>query len=272
MQHHTVNSALTLMKNIFFLFIIPFIISSCTTPRYSYAPTRVNAPLLQQKNEVQLDASLPVLRGFDASGAYAITDHFGLMLNGSWRDHRQHKSGSINESLSPNLIKYHRSAADLGIGWFTGVGSNVHLELFTGMGKGKFSIADVGTIRGDTSMHYSRNLDCKIQRLFIQPAFGGNTRSAQFIFFVRFQWQRFYEVQTDYTSLEMQSYGLPQNPTRFFAFAEPGFTFRFYFRSLPILGFETNFLLSRAWEETMDAIPVHFSVGLHARFPKQPPK
>jgi hypothetical protein len=81
--------------------------------------------MLQHKGEVQANGSISALKGFDASGAYAISSHFGAMLNTSWRnDHQEGNVGGSYEALAPDKIKYHRTATDIGIGWFTRIDSS----------------------------------------------------------------------------------------------------------------------------------------------------
>ena len=246
---------------------------SCSTPRYSYAPARVNAPLLEEKNEVQANGSISVLKGFDASAAYALTSHLGLMLNGSWRNDDQEGHVSSVELLPPREIKYHRTSVELGIGWFSRINSSKwHFEIFAGMGKGKFSIKDVGIL--DINVPYSRDYDSKLTRIFIQPAFGINSSSKlQLVFFTRFQFQRYHGLQTNYSSSEMEHYLIPQNSSKYYGFAEPGFSIRAYFTSMPAIGFETNFLLSYRFDSgSMNYIPIHMSAGVHIRFQNSRPK
>ena len=77
------------MRNLPLLILLIPIAISCRTPRYSYAANRANVPLMSEKNEVQMDGSIPVIKGFDASAAYAISSHVGVMLNGSWKNDHQ---------------------------------------------------------------------------------------------------------------------------------------------------------------------------------------
>jgi len=261
------------MSKLLFAAISILILSSCSTPRYSYAPARVNAPLFKEKKEVQVDGSISVLRGFDASAAYALTSHLGLMLNGSWRNDDLEGHLSSVELLPPNEIKYHRTSVDLGIGWFSRINSSKwHFEIFAGMGKGKFSINDVGVI--DINGPYTRDYDSKLTRIFIQPAFGINSSSnVQLVFFTRLLFQRYHGLQTNYSSSEMEHYLIPQNSNKYYGFAEPGFSIRAYFTSMPAIGFETNFLLSYRFDSgSMTYIPIHMSAGVHIRFQNSRPK
>ena len=259
------------MQKSFLCILLIALVTGCQTPRYMYAPTRVNAPLLTQKQELQLNGSIAALKGFDASVAYAVSPGIGLMINGSWRNHVQKKPGTRDELLNPFSIHYHRASVDLGIGWFKKLeSSSWYIEIFAGGGSGILSMEDEGVLRrtDTTTITYSRSYKNRLARLFFQPELGANpSEFFQIVFFVRFQFIKFDHIQTNYSYWEMQSYGIPESPSAFVRFAEPGFSIRFYPRSLPHLGFESNFLLSRMYNSDIYNIPVHFSVGVHARFP-----
>jgi hypothetical protein len=254
------------MGKLFLFVLLPFTYS-CITPRYSYAPARVNAPMLQGKNEMQLDASIATLKGFDASAAYALGRQLGVMINGSWRADRQEGHGNTFEPLPPDEVQYHRSSFDLGVGWFQNFKTS-QIEIYAGVGAGQFSMRDYGNIsNGSTSTPYERNYRSHLQRIFIQPAFGVNPyKNIQFIFFCRFLFQHYGTVNTNYSSEEMRYYLIPQSSDPYYFFAEPGVSFRFYLPSLPMLGFEANSLLSRPTSSLIYTIPVHLSIGVHARF------
>ena len=257
------------MRKLFLPSVAVILFSSCYTPRYSYAPTRVNAPMLQHKGEVQANGSISALKGFDASGAYAISSHFGVMLNTSWRnDHQEGNVGGSYEALAPDKIKYHRTATDIGIGWFTRIDSSKWIfEIYGAYGRGKFSISDTGNLRGSSGSPYKRYYDSKVDRIILQPAVGHNTPHTQWIFFVRVLAQRYFDFGTNYNTDELDRYLIPQSTSRYFTFIEPGLTFRFYLDAVPALGFETNFLISRPLSpNSIEAIPVQLSAGVHLRF------
>jgi hypothetical protein len=208
-----------------------------------------------------------MLTGFDASGAYAITSHLGIMLNGSWRNDHTEGSGNRHELLNPEKIQYHRSSADLGIGYFTPINSSQwYFEFFGGIGTGKFSMTDNGIMNSNTP--YSRNYNSKLQRIFIQPALGTNgSGQIQFILFTRILFQKYNNIQTDYSEHELEYYAIPPPGGKSYTFVEPGFTFRFYIPSLDIIGFETNWALITTTNGTITPVPIHASIGIHARWP-----
>ena len=81
---------------------------ACYSPRYVYSPPTQNIPLLNKKNDLELSAfyagSLNAFkekdnynRGFDLQTAWAISNHFAVMLNESAR---WEKNGG-NDSFFP---------------------------------------------------------------------------------------------------------------------------------------------------------------------------
>ena len=257
------------MRKLALPYVAVILFSSCYTPRYSYAPTRVNAPMLQHKGEAQANGSISALKGFDASGAYAITSHLGAMINSSWRN--DHQSGNVNgpyEALAPDKITYHRTATDLGVGWFTRIDSSKWtFEIYGAYGRGNFSLKDTGSIRGSSGTPYSRYYDSKVDRIILQPAVGRTTSNAQFILFIRILGQRYFDISTTYTMDELERYRIPQSTSRYLTFIEPGLTFRFYLDAVPSLGFETNFLISRPLTPyVIESISAQLSIGIQLRF------
>ncbi len=49
----------------------------------AYVPDVINTPLLSNKDELQVSLNTGI-SGFDPQIAYAVTDHIGVMLNGSF--------------------------------------------------------------------------------------------------------------------------------------------------------------------------------------------
>jgi len=124
---------------------------------------------------------------------------------------------------------------------------------------------DTGRLGGP----YSRNYQSNVQRIFIQPSIGVNNGSLQFIIFARILFQNYNLIQTNYTDGEMEYYSIPPSSNRYYAFVEPGLTFRFYFPSLEEIGFETSWALITTTDGTITPVPIHASIGIHARWPSQ---
>lgn len=122
-----------------------------------YIPTVVNTPLLSEQGEFQATLNTGV-SGFDPQFAYAITNHLGVMLNGSY-------VSRTNDTLS----NFHKHLAfETGAGYFTKIGNSGRFEVFGGVGYSR--------LKAD----YSNNLwvsrtDLNSYKIFIQPAIGATT-------------------------------------------------------------------------------------------------
>jgi hypothetical protein len=92
-----------------------------------YSPPTQNIPLLEKKNDVELSAfyggSINFFkekgnynRGFDIQSAWAITNHFAVMIN---ENARWEKNGG-NDSFFPadsSLLSYKRNFTEFGLGY-----------------------------------------------------------------------------------------------------------------------------------------------------------
>lgn len=126
------------MKKLFLISIILFLFS-CKTP--PYVPNVINTPLFQKQG--QLNAAIHTSNsGTNPQLAYAVTDHFGLMLNGSFLD----------EGFEPNYFK--QSLVELGAGYFTTIDKSGKFEIFAGYGLGRieghheFNSNDIAPLQG----------------------------------------------------------------------------------------------------------------------------
>jgi hypothetical protein len=128
-----------------------FILDSCAP---AYVPNVINAPMLTNKREVQL-ALHAGTAGFDPQFAYAITNHLGVMLNGSFMN-----------STSDSTNNYHKHGfGELGLGYFMPIGQRGKFEAFGGVGSGKIQALY------ENSLWTSRS-NVSITRYFIQPTIG----------------------------------------------------------------------------------------------------
>jgi len=123
----------------------------------AYVPNVINAPLLSNKGEVQLAVNTGIA-GFDPQFAYAVTDHFGIMVNGSF--------ANWTSDSTDNFHKH--QFFELGTGYYTKIGSSGRFETFGGFG--------FGNLRAD----YSNDLwlsksRVNSTRFFIQPTIGATT-------------------------------------------------------------------------------------------------
>jgi hypothetical protein len=136
------------------VFII-IILSSCAT---AYVPNVVNAPLLTNRGEVQVSVNTGIA-GFDPQIAVAVSDHIGLMVNGSFASR-----------TSDTTNNYHKHQfIEAGAGYYRPFGAIGKLEFFAGAGTGKVNA------NYENSYWVSRS-DVSFTRLFIQPTIGFTTK------------------------------------------------------------------------------------------------
>lgn len=130
------------------LFVSIFLISCNPT----YIPNVVNAPIFSNKREFQVRMIVGA-SGFNPQFSYAITDHWGAMLNASF-------IASDTSTQNPqNFI-------ELGTGYYNNVNGRFVYEIFTGFGKGT-AFGNIETVQlGKVGAN------SEYTRFYIQPAAG----------------------------------------------------------------------------------------------------
>jgi hypothetical protein len=138
---------------IILILIIILVLNSCAP---AYIPNVVNTPLLTNKGEVQVSV-YSGLSGFDPQLSYALTNHIGLMLNGSFAN----RTDSTDDFHKHQFI-------ELGSGYYRSIGSNGRFEAFGGFGFGNIQAHYENSLWQD-------NTTVKNFRIFIQPTIGAST-------------------------------------------------------------------------------------------------
>ncbi len=142
--------------------LLALLITGCAP---MYIPNKVNTPLLSHKGESQVGGFIGS-SGFDPQLSYAVTDHFGLMLNGSFQ------AGKDSTNNKHNFL-------EIGGGYYRKLSERGRFEVFAGYGAGNVQASyDNGIFRA-----YS---DANVQRFFIQPDVGLTTRVVDAALAMRF--------------------------------------------------------------------------------------
>ena len=232
------------MKIYYFYFFKFYLYCACYSPRYIYSPPTQNIPLLSKKNDVELVGFLcrrykafkekgNYIRGFDIHTAWAISNHFAVMLNESVRWEKNGGNDSFFQSDSSSL-SYKRNFIEAGAGYFTSVGNNkkMQFQVFGGAAFGSSKISDdfISNNIQLSKHHYSR-----VTKIFIQPAL-------IYIPFKKFSTalsSRFTEVlfthiRTNYTSAELNNYILDSISVSPVFFWEPAVSYTFGFKKFPV--------------------------------------
>jgi hypothetical protein len=152
--------------------IILLLFTGCVT---LYKPNVINSPLLKEKGEGSATASLGVSgTGWaNIQGAYAVSDHIGLMLNGMYHSRRTTTEGTNSSTEKLNI-----AFGEAGLGYFNQSGSNKNIlfQLYGGGGYG----ATHDIITGGSSQN--PEISSKYTNIFVQPGFAliGKLISASF--------------------------------------------------------------------------------------------
>ncbi len=113
------------MREAFFFIssLILLIFSSCSS---LYMPNVPSTPMLTARGELHAAGHITLKGNVSVNSAYAASDHFAILLNGSVMNSNQSK-----KEFSHNLI-------ETGAGYLTtfGAAKNRVLELYAGLGKG----------------------------------------------------------------------------------------------------------------------------------------
>ena len=110
-------------RAIFYLVSFTLFISSCSSV---YMPNVPNTPMLSSKGELNAAGHVTLKGNVSVNSAYAASEHFALLLNGSVMN-----SNRTKKDFNHNLI-------ETGAGYFTTFGpdKNRILEIYAGLGKG----------------------------------------------------------------------------------------------------------------------------------------
>jgi hypothetical protein len=130
---------------------------SCTP---AYIPNVVNTPLLTEQGDAKINANLGV-SGQDFQGAYAVNDHFGLILNTSF-----YNSDDIDSGGYYNQHNF----VELGAGYFTPISKSGTVAFYGGAGFGKIHSNYSSNVSA-----FNNDLQTRMLRLFIQPTIGIHT-------------------------------------------------------------------------------------------------
>ena len=214
---YLISYGLTVFKFICCLMFI-ILLDGCR-PCY-YAPSAQNVPLFKEKNEgngsIALRLSMRTI-GCDMQGAFAITDHLGLMANYSYFSGRGSTANFDGEDLSGHFKSH---LTEFGLGYYLPFKNKFLFETYGGYGKSWIeNHYDYFVGNGYSTLGSS----C----FFIQPAVGFYKKNIRLAFSARFRGVNFNQVHFD-SGLD-QTYKeellqIQDNPVVFFI--EPAFTFR----------------------------------------------
>ncbi|MTI22000.1 hypothetical protein E1176_13290 [Fulvivirga sp. RKSG066] len=220
-----------------FLVCLLFLASACSPV---YLPNSRSVPMLNSAGEVSIDGDFSS-SGLNLNTGVAVSDHFVVILNGTFSDH---------ENWSNSAHVYHR-AAELGIGYYHyDSSSRFQVEFFYGYGMGEasavsdelFLSSDIIESKGD------------YRKSFLQGNFGWKLDLVNLGGALRVSKIKFTDFETNADVV-----GFSTNST----FVEPVF-FISVGKKLRFNA-QVGFSLPVTQEPVFDYVPLHGAVGIGAR-------
>jgi hypothetical protein len=172
------------MKTIFQLIsvVLLFLFTGCVT---LYKPNTVHSPLLKEKGDFNTSASLGISGSglYNATAAYALSDHVGVVADGMYHYRRSGNGGSTTEKLR-------MSFAEGGAGYFEKFGSNQNW-LFQGYGGGGFGST---TDRMENALPPVPQISARYFNIFLQPGVAMTKKYLDLAFDMRINYVRLYNI------------------------------------------------------------------------------
>ncbi|WP_266204181.1 hypothetical protein [Pontibacter kalidii] len=158
---NTPFTALSLLKSIkqfTVLLALPLLLAGCGTS--AYMPNVPNVPMFTQKGELSAGGHVTPKGNITFNTAYAVSDHFAVLLNGSMLSTERRK-----RDMRHNLLE----AAG---GYFTTFGpeNNRILEIYGGIGGGSSERTEKEEDKETGEMTYERH-DANFSKYFVQVNF-----------------------------------------------------------------------------------------------------
>ncbi len=205
----------------------------------AYVPNAVPSPGLHEKGDLALSAHYGN-SGFDLQGAYGISNHLGVMINGSYN----------NRTL--DTANYHKHGfLEAGLGYFSTEGEHMNWSVFGGFGGGNYQ----SYFESNIITNYNF---VNINRFFIQPSAG----------FYSNYFESDLAFRLAFLSIKGYRDGINNNPERyegFYTMLEPALTlkfgpehFKFFFQGGMSFNLENS--------EYLDHNPFIMSLGIQVRF------
>jgi len=235
------------MRN-FIVLIIGFVFMSCN-PKF-YTPNTQNVPLISEKGETDLTISGNGNQ-VEFQGAYGITNHFAVKLNG----------GLFIPTDGTNGNGGSGKFAEVAGGYFKPIGDNWVFETYGLIGYGSFENHLPSTIQANPATE--GDISANIIRLGIQPNFGYKTKHFSAAVSSRFVNLSFNNIKGDliYAGTDQTAY-LKDNSSNFLV--EPALTLKAGFEKIKLqmqYGYSYNLSNSAFRQDN-----VFVTIGLNYKF------
>lgn len=145
------------------------VLNSCAS---LYMPNVPNTPMLSSKSELHAAAHISLKGNTSFNSAYAVSDHFGILLNGSMMNNNKNR-----KDFSHNLL-------ETGGGYFTTLGpeKNRILEIYAGFGKGNSE----RIYKQDSGRIIEERQETSFRKTFLQVNYSSKRKKTLNLFGARF--------------------------------------------------------------------------------------
>lgn len=204
-----------------------------------YQPNVINTPLLKKRHDTRIAAYASLANDYEAQVAYAVSDHIGVMFNGSYKHLR------AKTTRDHNIKNY---LLEGGLGYF-GAMDELKLEAYAGYGIGQTDSRFAATNNGIYFNNTGKSaITANIQRFFVQGSFGYASELIEFAATLR------------YCAVNVDDFYTDENVRGHFL--EPLLTLKYGIKNLKLVT-KTGISVGGFPEGTQYAYrPIIFSVGL----------
>jgi hypothetical protein len=188
-------------------FFLLLFLCSCSSV---YMPNVPNTPMLSSAGELSSSAHITLKGNVSVNSAYAVSDHFGVLLNGAIMHNNRHRKD------------FKHSLLEAGGGYFTTFGEDRSriLELYGGLGKG--SSTRIYKDRTEEQITENRQ-EVDFSKLFFQVNYSSKREQNLNLFGARFPLNYGTALRLSYVKMnDFMRNGLPQ-PLEDNIFLEPVF-------------------------------------------------
>lgn len=235
------------MRSFLFLFYFSCFLSGCTIERKLYAPTQINNPSLQAKNDYFFSGSIGTPAGADINGGFALTGNWAI-IGGLYTYKNRDKEENyylFSSSRDSANLTYRHKGFHIGTGFFFPLSRNKDFPLvmsfFGGNTKGSFQMnEEFYEIAPNPSISPAYNYyKSDISRWFLQGSINLYTRYIHQSLLSRFNYVGYNNVRTDYTFDQQVAFNLPpQAYPRWSSFLDFSFDTKIFFPGKQRLGIQ----------------------------------
>jgi len=234
------------------ILLIAFTLSGCS--HYYYVPNVQNVPLLKEKEEFHLSASLgggEESVSTEIQAALALTDNIGIMANFMSVKGGNHSENDWGKGLYfEGALGYYKPFEQYGV-----------FEVYGGVGGG--------------SQHHeyyfasnSGNADLSILKFFVQPALGFTHNVFEIAFSTRLCYLSFYGIRNNISGSQAEYDKVSSFANKNYLFLEPAFTVRAGWKNLKLQG-QIIIASYKLKKDFYDFEGFHMSFGLNYTFAKR---